>query len=492
MDKPKKSRFGWLRRLGTKDIRVEHGDLELVDEPPGEIKKHWLRRRTSWATLLVLPLALVAWLVTGIFLSKIELGNKLYSARQSTSELESIIKAEVAKYSVTLRYPDGKKSSYSLSEMGYAVETSATVKDTVERAGSFGHRLTWWQPTKVYLKTQTDNSKLGEFITQHAMVTIQPAKDAELSIENGEVEVKSSEAGKHYGLFAPLETLENKISTLNSSVLKLETLSTRPALTTKQLAGYQDRLEKLLNQKVVFTIDGNEVKPTAADITKWLEVSKKANNTLDISVNSGKILEYINAISKNYIHPPKAQVVVSHEDGSTSVLIAGVNGTDVVEKDKTATRVADSLLSGGGVEEKLTVDYAEFKTVKAAAYDKWIEVDTTNKRMYTYEKDKLVKTFLVSAGAPKTPTVTGQYSIYAKYDQQDMRGLNVDGSSYFQPNVAWVSYFYADYAIHGNYWRPLDYFGNVNSSHGCVGVVNKDAQWVYSWAPIGTPVIVHT
>jgi lipoprotein-anchoring transpeptidase ErfK/SrfK len=72
-----------------------------------------------------------------------------------------------------------------------------------------------------------------------------------------------------------------------------------------------------------------------------------------------------------------------------------------------------------------------------------------------------------------------------------MTGYNTNGTTYYQPNVQWVNYFYQADAVHGNYWRPLSYFGNINSSHGCVGVVNSDAEWIYNWAPIGTTVIVH-
>jgi len=209
-------------------------------------------------------------------------------------------------------------------------------------------------------------------------------------------------------------------------------------------------------------------------------------------VNSGKILEYINKISASATHPPKAQVEVVRADGTSTVLVKGVNGTDVVDTSTVATDVAQSLLQSKSIHQDLSVRYAAYKTITAQAYDKWIEVDTTNKRMYAYEQNTLVRTFLISAGAPGTPTPTGQFAIYAKYIQQDMRGRNVDGSSYFQPHVPWINYFYGDYAIHGNYWRPLSYFGNVNSSHGCVGIVDSDAQWAYSWAPVGTPVIVHT
>jgi lipoprotein-anchoring transpeptidase ErfK/SrfK len=104
----------------------------------------------------------------------------------------------------------------------------------------------------------------------------------------------------------------------------------------------------------------------------------------------------------------------------------------------------------------------------------------------------LVHTFLVSAGAPKTPTVLGKYAIYSKLRSQDMTGNNADGSRYFQPAVPYVNYFYGGYAIHGNYWRPDSWFGNINSSHGCIGVNVSDGAWIYNWAAIGTPVIVHS
>ena len=109
--------------------------------------------------------------------------------------------------------------------------------------------------------------------------------------------------------------------------------------------------------------------------------------------------------------------------------------------------------------------------------------------MYAYEHGNVVKTVLISAGAPATPTPVGTCKIYTKFASQNMTGANADGSRYYQPNVQWVSYFYKDIAIHGNYWRPTSYFGNINASHGCIGTVNTDAKWFYDWAPVGTTVI---
>jgi len=63
----------------------------------------------------------------------------------------------------------------------------------------------------------------------------------------------------------------------------------------------------------------------------------------------------------------------------------------------------------------------------------------------------------------------------------------MSGPGYNLPNVQFVAYFYRDYAMHGTYWH--DNFGHP-MSHGCVNLRNIDAEWLYGWAPIGTPVLV--
>ena len=112
--------------------------------------------------------------------------------------------------------------------------------------------------------------------------------------------------------------------------------------------------------------------------------------------------------------------------------------------------------------------------------------------MYAFDNGQLVNTFLVTAGAPATPTPIGEFHIWEKLPVQTMSGLNPDGTKYSQPNVPWINYFdHSGDAVHGNYWRPASYFGNINSSHGCVGVQVPEAEWIYNWAPIGTTVITH-
>lgn len=114
---------------------------------------------------------------------------------------------------------------------------------------------------------------------------------------------------------------------------------------------------------------------------------------------------------------------------------------------------------------------------------RWIDVDLTNQRVYAYEGDVVVNSFIVSTGTRWTPTVTGQYKIYVKY-----RSGSMSGPGYYLPNVPYIMYFYKGYGLHGTYWH--NNFGTP-MSHGCVNLRTDEAGWLYNWASVGTLVNVH-
>jgi lipoprotein-anchoring transpeptidase ErfK/SrfK len=207
------------------------------------------------------------------------------------------------------------------------------------------------------------------------------------------------------------------------------------------------------------------------------------------------ITESLTAMANKYAVTPVDQVTVVHEDGIPTVIMNGKNGirlTNPSSLKEQANLVAKTLMDSKGISFNTPLETVPFQALTAEAYDKLIEVNVNTKILYAYEKGQLVKTFPISAGAPKTPTPIGQFKIFSKMPVQDMKGFNADGSKYFQPNVRWISYFLpGGYGIHGNYWRPASWFGNINSSHGCVSLPDAQAKWVYDFAPVGTTIINH-
>jgi lipoprotein-anchoring transpeptidase ErfK/SrfK len=115
--------------------------------------------------------------------------------------------------------------------------------------------------------------------------------------------------------------------------------------------------------------------------------------------------------------------------------------------------------------------------------DRWIAVNVTTQRTYAYEGTRLIRSFVVSTGTWRTPTVLGTYKIYVKY-----RFANMSGPGYFLKDVPFVMYFYQGYGLHGTYWH--NNFGTP-MSRGCVNLTIDEAGWLFDFASVGTVVHVY-
>lgn len=137
---------------------------------------------------------------------------------------------------------------------------------------------------------------------------------------------------------------------------------------------------------------------------------------------------------------------------------------------------------------------------------KRIEVSISEQTLRAYEGDTLVLQTYVSTGLAPNDTEIGRFRIRYKVPLEDMRGAtdaegNVvwvvgDGGKeppgsipYGVSDVPFVMYVNLDAeALHGAYWH--NNFGQ-RMSHGCINLPVPVAEFLYGWAPLGTPVTVY-
>lgn len=465
------------------------------ETPQEKVPLHKHPHAHKWAVFVsggVLLVIVIVWLVGSIFLRKVQVGNTQVSANITQQKLQNIVEQQAVAYRLKIADQTGQINSYALDQVGVSIAANDSSNQTLKETQTLKSRLLWWRSQPVTLRTKTDENKLDDFIKQHVRTEITPVKNALLEITpEGKVNISEEQTGQEISVPNPRDSILTAITNLRTQPLAVSEQKVAPAITKSNLNDEQERLKKIIDQPVIFKLGETDVNVNPRDVASWLTLTPdEQNQTYTFSVDQGKVQDTINKVASTNIKKTRNQVVTVAKDGTSTVVVAGINGVDIGNKEDAAKDVSGKLLAADGVKVSLKVTTTPFKTTTIDAGDKLLQVNTTTKRMSAYENNTLIRTFLISAGAAGTPTVTGRYSIYSKYRRQDMRGFNADGSTYFQPNVEWVNYFYRDYAIHGNYWRPLSYFGSVNSSHGCVGVVNSDAEWIYNWAPIGTPVIV--
>jgi lipoprotein-anchoring transpeptidase ErfK/SrfK len=129
---------------------------------------------------------------------------------------------------------------------------------------------------------------------------------------------------------------------------------------------------------------------------------------------------------------------------------------------------------------------AEWNT---ALWSRRIEVNISTQWLTAYEGELPVFRAPVATGRDGFNTPVGNYAIYDKLSMQTMQG-SAGGESWYVPDIPWVMYVVGGVAIHGTYWHNL--FGTgTRPSHGCINARIEDAEWLYHWADVGTPVTIH-
>jgi len=132
-------------------------------------------------------------------------------------------------------------------------------------------------------------------------------------------------------------------------------------------------------------------------------------------------------------------------------------------------------------------------------------VDAKTKTMKVTQDGKTIKTIPISAGSPDNKTYEGTMVMSEMFKETRMDGATVgftddDGKGEYDikdvPHAIRLSS--SGTFIHGNYWGAKSVFGNVNTSHGCVGLSdtkgandpNTTAAWFYDHSMIGDVVVV--
>ncbi len=124
---------------------------------------------------------------------------------------------------------------------------------------------------------------------------------------------------------------------------------------------------------------------------------------------------------------------------------------------------------------------------------RWVDVNLTPmQHLRTMQGDREVYRDLVTAGL-QGATKPGFYRIFRRVanETMDSRTMPDLRDSYLLKNVLYTQYFAGNgSAIHYNWWGPPYGFGRPGS-HGCLGMRLAGSKFVWDWADIDTPVVIH-
>ena len=338
---------------------------------------------------------------------------------------------------------------------------------------------------KIEIKPQINQEQFDNYLSQLASVVEKNPVNAQLSISNGQTEMTSSEKGRGLDktkLKDDLTALINSGTTSGKIVMQTSDLA--PTVTEEGTIEAKQQAEKYIAAApITVTFEGSAWTADRSEIGSWIKFSEKGDK-LAATVSPGT---YINWVAKQVEIAPQDREI---EDGTGNVLAEGQDGRGADTNTLTA-QINDALARGQSGSTFALATFAiprEQKTIFPHAQPgrftgRYIDVNLSEQTLYAFEGGTLVNQFLISSGLRSHPSPTGEFSVYGKD-----RSALMDGEDYYLPNVPFISWFSGDYSIHGTYWHHN--FGTP-MSHGCINASTEDAEWLFGWDDIGTPVYIH-
>jgi hypothetical protein len=128
----------------------------------------------------------------------------------------------------------------------------------------------------------------------------------------------------------------------------------------------------------------------------------------------------------------------------------------------------------------------------APTLGKWIDVQLTQQLMTLYEDRNPVRVIVMTSGMAGWETPEGSYQILSRVPNETMTSGAIGAEHFYKlEDVLFTQYFTNEgHAIHFAWWRTPETIGRPGS-HGCLNVLLDDARFLWDWAEIGTPVLIH-
>lgn len=138
---------------------------------------------------------------------------------------------------------------------------------------------------------------------------------------------------------------------------------------------------------------------------------------------------------------------------------------------------------------------------------KVVVISLNEQALRVYNQGELVKAFHVTTGRPEKPSVPGFWMVENKQSPTVFKSDEPPGSAYWYPDTPItyaMLYHSGGYFLHDSWWRadygPNTQFPHYDSSgdsfsfdgsHGCVNISTPNADWLYNYVNVNTPIIIY-
>lgn len=475
-----------------------------------------LSLRTKWAIGVVSALVLLV-VCAGVVYAANYSGRALPGtsvagtsvAGMTRDQVVSAVNQRADATNVTLTV-EGKTTKASLNEAGISVNADETADAAMKGSTSFPAFVSALFSERDIEPVVTVSEESIKKLAASANSTLtSEMKDASVIVaQDGQsFTVTPAQMGNGVSAEDVAAAVKQAGATLTSVTQGLSVHQMEPSITTENAQAAAEKANALLETNIEISDGIDTFSAERSDKVQWIEFLTKDDGSLDTpSISTVKVADWVNALAATTDVKPQNRV--DNVDSSGNVLTVAregkkglkTNNTEQVTKDIIAAMTDGKAYEGlfhyddvePGSETKQVAEGTENLVYQAAEGEKWVDISLADNSVTAYIGGKVAGgPYYMVPGAPDTPTVTGTFHVYLKYDVQTMRGENADGTKYETEGVPWVTYFTGSYAMHGAPWRSSFGWSGYGGSHGCVNMPVDAAKFIYDWTDMGDTVVVH-
>ena len=475
-----------------------------------------LSLRTKWAIGVVSALVLLV-VCAGVVYAANYSGRALPGtsvagtsvAGMTRDQVVSTVNQRADATNVTLTV-EGKTTKASLNEAGISVDADETADAAMKGSTSFPAFVSALFSERDIEPVVTVSEESIKKLAASANSTLtSEMKDASVIVaQDGQsFTVTPAQMGNGVSAEDVAAAVKQAGATLTSVTQDVSVHQMEPSITTENAQAAAEKANALLETNIEISDGIDTFSAERSDKVQWVEFLTKDDGSLDTpSISTVKVADWVNALAATTDVKPQNRV--DNVDSSGNVLTVAregkkglkTNNTEQVTKDIIAAMTDGKAYEGlfhyddvePGSETKQVAEGTENLVYQAAEGEKWVDISLADNSVTAYIGGKVAGgPYYMVPGAPDTPTVTGTFHVYLKYDVQTMRGENADGTKYETEGVPWVTYFTGSYAMHGAPWRSSFGWSGYGGSHGCVNMPVDAAKFIYDWTDMGDTVVVH-
>lgn len=394
-------------------------------------------------------------------------------------------------------------------EIGLSVDKDQTLQ-SVYQIGKDGNIITLAQelladslnPKNIPLSIKINENRLNQFIDEKIVPQVKAPQDAQIGFINGQIEIKSEVNGLAINTESISGDLLDLASNNQATTLYIESKIVAPAIKKENLETLKNKLAALISQSLTLKAGEKSLHIKSEDLFKMIAFTKE-NDQVIAQVNTQALESYLRLNEKKLVIPKIDKQIVA---GSNVVIREGKNGQKI-DREQAALSLNQAIAAylNGSIESSAIIEVSTTEEIfaeqiidpkdltsasalaAAAPIGKSIVIDISEQRLTAFENGQVVNSFLISSGMPGYESPRGEFKLGTRQYSKWYYGYNRDGSFWSYPNTLYNMNITGPYWLHGAYWH--NNFGR-KMSHGCINVHYTNAEWLWNWTEIGTPIVI--